>query len=247
MDGCDEHRTSQGQINLHLQKDHKASFTCSKCPKFFATANGRDKHFKKHFKYTNICSVCKKGFQFPGQLTVHERSHSESTQGKFICLTRDCNAVLLSKQNLTAHQKIHDEGEFPCDKCDKIYTTDLRLKQHLQGKHGNGTLMLCGKSYQRADTKYRHQKECDKCLKIKGEQEEKPDFPNPIFRPRKQKKTVLQFLDKEPRSFCKYRHFYKFLLLQLLLLCTALVRNDVSTVITVPVQTFKLGLSFYLK
>ena len=79
-----------------------------------------------------------------------------------------CFAV---QQNLTAHQKIHDKGEFFCEECNKTYTTELGLKQHVQGKHGNGTLMLCGKSYQQQTQKYRHQKDCDECLKIKAEQE----------------------------------------------------------------------------
>ena len=51
VDNCDESRSTQGQINIHLQKDHKASFQCSKCDKFYETANGRDKHYKKHFHH----------------------------------------------------------------------------------------------------------------------------------------------------------------------------------------------------
>ena len=91
MDNCHETRSTQGQLNIHLQKEHKATLQCSKCDMFYETANGCNKHYKKHFKYTNICSVCKKAFQFPRQLTVHERSHTTGTAGKFICPTRGCN------------------------------------------------------------------------------------------------------------------------------------------------------------
>ena len=204
-DNCDETFSTQGKLNIHLQIDHKVRFQCSKCQKFYETANGRDKHYKKHFKYTNICSVCKKAFQFPGQLTVHERSHTTGTAGKFICPTRGCNSVLLSNANLKAHQKIHEEKKFHCDECKKDYSTDIRYKQHMQGKHGNGTITLCGKNYQWADTKYKHEKDCDECQEQKLKNEDKPDFPNPIFRPRRKKQVPVHFYTK-----CKYKSYYDY-------------------------------------
>ena len=44
----------------------------------------------------------------------------------YVCPTGGCNKVLLSKQGLEVHHKIHDEKEFPCDLCDKTFNTEYR-------------------------------------------------------------------------------------------------------------------------
>ena len=64
----------------------------------------------------------------------------EDNVGKYPCLTRDCKKVLLSKQGLEAHQKIHEEKEYICNDCEKSFSLDLCLKQHISGKHGEGSL-----------------------------------------------------------------------------------------------------------
>ena len=206
QEGCEEFKPTQGELNVHLQKVHHATFPCSKCDKKYDTANGLNKHFKKHFKFTNICSVCQKGFQFPKQLTIHEGSHRSDLAGKFKCPTRDCGKVLLSKQGLEAHQKIHDEQKLECKECGKMFTSDIRLKQHITGKHGEGCYTYCGEHYQWPDTKYRHQKICDKCKKIKAELDDKPELPKPIFQRRKPK--VIDIVVKKFCYSCKYFLWY---------------------------------------
>ena len=127
-EGCDEFFPTQGQLNKHLQAVHKAAFKCSKCDKSYDTANGLNKHYHKHFKFSNVCSVCGKTFQFPKQLKTHEGKHTDSLVGKYVCPTGGCNKVLLSKQGLEAHHKIHEAQEFPCNLCDKKFNTEYRLK-----------------------------------------------------------------------------------------------------------------------
>ena len=126
----------QGDLNKHLQFDHKMTFKCSLCERIYHIANGRDKHYKKHFKFNNTCSDCGYSCQFPGQMTVHKRKHTMDTVGKFPCPTRGCKKVLLSKATLEVYRKIHDKTKHPCDTCKKDYSTVLCLKQHIQGKHG---------------------------------------------------------------------------------------------------------------
>ena len=169
-------------------------------------ANRLNKHYKKHFKFTNICSECGKGFQFPKQLTIHERKHTNSRVGKFVCPTGGCNKVLLSKESLKAYQRIHKGLKFECDICGKKdFDTVLHLKQHKLGKHGNGTIAFCGKKFQWPDTKYRHQGICDTCKDIKRKMVDKPDLPNPIFRCRKKKLfMVISAENRLNKLFCKY-------------------------------------------
>ena len=206
QEGCEEFKPTQGELNVHLQKVHHAKFPCSKCDKKYDTANGLNKHFKKHFKFMNICSVSQKGFQFPKQLMIHEGSHRSDLAGKFKCPTRDCGKVLLSKQGLEAHQKIHDEQKLECKECGKTFTSDIHLKQHITGKYGEGCYTYCGEHYQWPDMKYRHQKICDKCKKIKAELDDKPELPKPIFRRRKPK--VIDIVVKKFCYSCKYFLWY---------------------------------------
>ena len=206
QEGCDEFKPIQGELNIHLQKVHHATFPCTKCKKKYDTANGLNKHFKKHFKFTNICSICNKGFQFPKQLTIHEGSHREDMAGKFKCPTRDCGKVLLSKQGLEAHRKIHDDKTFECKECDKSFSSDLHLKQHNTGKHGEGCYTYCGEHYQWPDTKYRHQRICDKCKKIKAELDNKLHYPKPIFRRRKTQ--ISDIIVSNYNCSCKFFLWY---------------------------------------
>ena len=173
---CSEVKKTQGELNKHLQFDHKITFKCFVCDRMYNTANGRSKHYKKHFKFNNHCSECGYSCQFPAQMNVHKCKHTTDNMGKFPCPTRGCSKVLLSKATLDAHRKIHDETRHACDKCDKDFGTILCLNQHLQGKHGNGAIMLCGIKYQWPDSKYRHQVDCDDCKKLKEKQNEKPEY-----------------------------------------------------------------------
>ena len=133
----------------------------------------------------------KKLFQFPKQLAIHEGIHRTDNVGKFSYPTRECNKVLLSKQGLEANRKLHEEQKFKCESCDKTFNTELHLRQHIMGKHGEGCYSYCGKHLQWPDTKYRHQHECDKCKAVKIEKENKLEFLNSIFRRRKQCFTEL--------------------------------------------------------
>ena len=203
-EGCAEVKKTQGELNRHLQFDHKLTFKCYVCDRLYDTANGRDKHFKKHYKFNNTCSECGYSCQFPGQMTVHKRKHTIDNAGKFPCPTRGCNKVLLSKATLDAHRKIHEDIKHVCEDCKKNYSTELRLKQHMQGKHGNGAITLCGIHYQWADSKYRHENgDCATCNELKKKQKEKPDYPHKIIiRTRKPKKLVVQVQTSQFRCIC---------------------------------------------
>ena len=134
---------TQGELNKHLQFDHKISFKCYVCDHLYDTANGRDKHFKKHYKFNNTCLDCGYSCQFNRQIAVHKRKYTTDNTGKFPCPTRGCNKVVLSKATLEAHRKIHEDIKHVCKDCKNYYSTELRLKQHMQGKHENSSITFC--------------------------------------------------------------------------------------------------------
>ena len=200
---CLEVKKTQGELNKHLQFDHEITFKCFVCDQMYDTANGRSKHYKKHFKFNNHCSECGCSCQFPAQMNLHKCKHTTDNMGKFPCPTRGCSKVLLSKATLDAHRKIHDETRHACDKCDKDFGTILHLNQHLQGKHGNSAITLCGIKYQWPDSKYRHQVDCDDCKKLKEKQNEKPEYPHKIIiRMRKPKKLVVKVQTSQLHCIC---------------------------------------------
>ena len=133
----------------------------------------------KVLKY--VCSNCGKTFQFPKQLKTHKGKHTDSLVSKYVCSEGGCNKVLLWKQGLEVDQKVHEEKEFPCDLCDKTFSTEYRRKQDQVGKHGDGPISFCYKKFQWPDTKYKHQRECDTCKDIKEHNEDKPEYPKTHF------------------------------------------------------------------
>ena len=114
---CSEVKKTQGELNKHLQFDHKITFKCFVCDQMYDTANGRSKHYKKHFKFNNTCSECGYSCQFPVQMNVHKHKHTMDNTGKFPCPTRGCSKVLLSKATLDVHRKIHKETRHTCEIC----------------------------------------------------------------------------------------------------------------------------------
>ena len=138
------------------------------------------------------------------------RTHSDDVAGKFPYPTRDCSSVLSCKANLIAHQKIHEDTKFTCTNCNKDYSTDLRYKQHVQGKHGNGCITLCGIKYQWPDSKYCHENgDCTECKAKKQKLKEKPVFPHKIIvRRRKIKRTKVVF---SPNFRCTHVHVHDYL------------------------------------
>ena len=199
---CLEVKKTQGELNKHLQFDHKISFNCFVCDRMYDTVNGRSKHYKKHFKFNNHCSECSYSCQFPAQMNVHKRKHTMDNMGKFPCPTRGCSKVLLSKATLDAHRIIHDETRHACDKCPKDFGTILCLNQHLQGKNGNGAITLCGINYQWPDSKYRHQVDCDECKELKKKQQEKPEYPYKIIIRTRKPKKLAKVQTSQLRCIC---------------------------------------------
>ena len=78
-----EVKKTQGELNKHLQFDHKITFKCFVCDWMYDTANGRSKHYKKHFKFNNTCLECDYSCQFPAQMNVHKCKHTMDNTGKF--------------------------------------------------------------------------------------------------------------------------------------------------------------------
>ena len=168
LDKCDYCTKSQAKLNHHyrdVHPDHK--FSCSVCSRDFGTFNACYKHEQGHFQLPHKCETCDKRFQFPYLLKQHMGTHIDSL--RFPCAVSGCGKKFANKDSEKQHRQTHykEEQDFFCNQCDEgdrtNYATAASLRQHMQGKHGNGYISLCQKVFTWPIERNIHQKNCKDC------------------------------------------------------------------------------------
>lgn len=71
------------------------------------------------------CELCNQNFTNVSHLMKHKQLHEE--ESSFIC--EICGKHLTSQADFTEHQRVH-EPSFPCNMCDRSFTTSHNLKRH---------------------------------------------------------------------------------------------------------------------
>ncbi|XP_059608030.1 uncharacterized protein LOC132255876 [Phlebotomus argentipes] len=109
---------NHGTLANHHTSDKK-TVSCPQCQKTFGSNTHLATHMQKHSKDWHFpCPLCGKRFRKPTYLRIHLKRHSS------------------------------DRHMFECEKCDKKYTTNARLIDHVQRKHlGMKTPEIAKKSY----------------------------------------------------------------------------------------------------
>lgn len=118
------------------------------------------------------CYICQKSFQTFILLNRHINVHFNNA----ICET--CGVGFMTHQRLMQHKEIHLPGGYPCNKCNKIYTTNSNLRYHIEKTHEGATKMRllrcphCSERFVEHFRKLKHLKEahgitftfeCDLC------------------------------------------------------------------------------------
>ena len=107
-----------------------------------------------------FCGICGKGFNYKNQLEGHIGVHSE--EHKKFC--SDCGRGFASDRTLARHAVIHQNLEFKCPDCPKVFNAKEKLQCHWRGMHGEGFTSLCGLFNYKSPTKRQiHQTECTEC------------------------------------------------------------------------------------
>ena len=146
-DGCETMKCTRKAMNVHEKENHPdISYTCSVCSATnFSSYESVFKHEQCHYKFIHLCDVFGKLFQFPSQVDKHKAVH-DPKKG-FICTWRGCKKTLAYKDSLNQHVLCHQDLKLKCDQCppdERTFPTMMSLKQHKQGKHGNGFIARCG-------------------------------------------------------------------------------------------------------
>ena len=199
-DGCETMECTRKAMNVHEKENHPdISYTCSVCSATnFSSYESVFKHEQHHYKFIHPCDVCGTLFQFPSQVDKHKAVH-DPKKG-FICTWRGCKKTLANKDSLNQHVLHHQDLKLKCDQCppdERTFPTTMSLKQHKQGKHGNGFIALCGYVCKWPDERHEHQKECRKCRDEKDKKLNKAENP---WKPKKRNKIFKnRGVSKKPK------------------------------------------------
>ena len=207
-EGCETTEHTRKANNLHEKENHvHLVYTCEECGATnFSSYDTMFKHTQRHYEFMHSCSVCNKKFQFPSQVEKHMSVH-DTTKG-FICTWQGCKKVLANKDSLRQHVLRHQDLKLKCELCTEeeqqgegepcTFPTLMSLKQHQQGKHGNGYIAPCGKVCKWPTERKKHIKDCDDCKAINDKKQSKPENPH---KPKKRGKVFKnRGTSKKPKT-----------------------------------------------
>ena len=140
----DKQCSSKEILRNHVARVHEgktiynSSFPCKICLKTFT----RKRNIRQHMssvhegkKYT--CTSCGKELTEESSLRRHINLIHEGKSPKFDCHYENCDYVTNYKQQILAHQTIHDkhigfihEENYKCDICENTFSSTKGLKKH---------------------------------------------------------------------------------------------------------------------
>ncbi|XP_063899055.1 zinc finger protein 43 isoform X9 [Helicoverpa armigera] len=124
---CDTKLKDLDETRRHLSTEHNKMFTVSGNGIVAYDLTSKNGQFN--------CHICNKVFQTFILLNRHMNVHFSNA----VCET--CGAGFMTHQRLMQHKEIHLPGGYPCNKCNKVYTTNSNLKFHIEKAHEGSTKM----------------------------------------------------------------------------------------------------------
>ncbi|XP_063836964.1 zinc finger protein 26-like isoform X12 [Ostrinia nubilalis] len=164
---CEQELKDLDEVRKHLTSEHEKKFT--------EAGNGIVAYNLTLKNGQFSCHLCSKIFQTFILLNRHMNVHFSNV----VCET--CGAGFMTYQRLVQHKEIHLPGGYPCDRCNKVYTTNSNLKYHIEKTHEGATKMRmlrctrCPEKFSEHFRKLKHLKdahgitftfECEVCKSI---------------------------------------------------------------------------------
>ena len=170
---------------VHLSHEHsnqarEMKHTCEECGKEFQFQKYLKRHMLKHGEKNFVCETCGKRFETLYILKLHQESHSEVRP--YGC--KICGSSYKRYRNLLSHRqevhgiyavgprkpkdpfRSHDRSKkgllerFPCDVCDKAFSTRGKVAVHMRTHTGERPFRcdVCGNTYPYSSSLYVHRK-----------------------------------------------------------------------------------------
>lgn len=149
---CNDKLPSLEKLEEHHETIHnqQAKYMCVLCCKVYDKYYGFLTHVKRHKNKTKFsCDDCGKSFVHKKVLDSHKAIHSE--ERPHVCQT--CGKAFRQQSALYIHSRCHlpdtMKNRYPCDQCDKRFSTKPNLVTHKRIHSGvrNFTCDQCGKSF----------------------------------------------------------------------------------------------------
>eukprot|EP00095_Tigriopus_kingsejongensis_P009294 maker-scaffold175_size286436-snap-gene-1.44 protein:Tk09294 transcript:maker-scaffold175_size286436-snap-gene-1.44-mRNA-1 annotation:"zinc finger protein 850-like" len=145
--GKNRTKVSQNRINrVRADRPHQ----CDKCGKSYTLIEYLKNHKKKHGQHFK-CTQCDFSTTSNQYLKEHEQKHlvQAGLAPKAVCHL--CGKELSQNTSLKNHIKfVHSPLNFPCDKCERVFSREKTLTAHKNRVHGESDAFLCGECGHRA-------------------------------------------------------------------------------------------------
>ncbi|XP_073966607.1 transcription factor IIIA-like isoform X2 [Choristoneura fumiferana] len=147
---CTKAYTNKSHLDRHINSVHKVPdndmlYSCELCLKEFVSLHEKKKHVRSH--KTHRCNQCPATFNLWSKYQKHVKN--DHLGKEFIC--NECDRHFKQRSHMVRHVRTHlkiQTRTFPCpyDKCERIYSRNSNLRQHILMKHERITheCQICG-------------------------------------------------------------------------------------------------------
>ena len=127
---CTKTYKTANVLEDHMKRKHTniLSYQCSTCDKKFNVNRVLKKHIEQHVNENIKCKICNKSFPSLASVEAHEKSHNK----KFVEIRCELCPKLVREVYMEKHLKFHGSQVETCTICQKVFKTDLSLKEHEQ-------------------------------------------------------------------------------------------------------------------
>ncbi|XP_064609747.1 transcription factor IIIA-like [Liolophura sinensis] len=144
VESCEQEFANSLSLSRHIERIHQPK-------EYKCHYEGCDKTFKKHHQlkcheteHTHVnpylCMVenCNKAFKTASHLQRHQKVHEG-----YVCSEQDCGMRFEKWTQLWKHRTVAHRQDFVCDKCEKRFTQQCRLSQHMRTHEDTREVFEC--------------------------------------------------------------------------------------------------------